>query len=74
MRTVGTVEEKLPVVVGVDDVPGGLQVVDVAAVEAAYRGVPLQILHAWPGRYGGPPRRRSARPDPAGGRHLLDLA
>ncbi|MBG0566616.1 universal stress protein [Actinoplanes sp. NEAU-A11] len=74
MHTVVSVEEKLPVVVGVDDAPDGLQVVDVAAAEAAYRGVPLAIVHAWPGRRGGLPRQRAMRPDQADGRHLLDLA
>jgi hypothetical protein len=74
MHTVVSAEEKLPVVVGVDDAPEGLQVVDVAAAEAAYRGVPLAIVHAWPGRRGGHPRQRAMRPDQADGRHLLDFA
>ncbi|GIE29730.1 universal stress protein [Actinoplanes italicus] len=74
MHSVVSVEEKLPVVVGVDDVPDGLQIVDIAATEAARVGVPLRIVHAWPGRHGGMPRHRALRPDPADGRHLLDLA
>ncbi|MEU4421579.1 universal stress protein [Actinoplanes sp. NPDC024001] len=74
MRKVVSVEEELPVVVGVDDVPDGLQVVDAAAAEAAFRGVPLEIVHAWPGRRSGLPRLRAVRPDPSDGRHLLDLA
>ncbi|GIF42799.1 universal stress protein [Actinoplanes xinjiangensis] len=74
MHSVVSVEERLPVVVGVDDVPDGLQIVDVAAAEAAYRGTRLRIVHAWPGRHGGMPRHRALRPDPADGRHLLDLA
>lgn len=74
MRNVVSDEEKLPVVVGVDGVPAGLQVLDVAAAEAAYRDVPLEIVHAWPGRRGVTPRQRAMRPDPAEGRHLLDLA
>ncbi|MFC7530084.1 universal stress protein [Actinoplanes sp. GCM10030250] len=74
MHSVVSVEEKLPVVVGVDGVPGGIQVVDVAAAEAAYRGVPLEIVHAWPGRRGGPARLRAARSGPDDGRHLLELA
>lgn len=73
MRNV-SVEGKLPVVVGVDDVPDGLQAVDVAAAEAARRGVPLGIVHAWPGRRGGLPRLRAVRPDLADGHHLLELA
>jgi nucleotide-binding universal stress UspA family protein len=74
MHSVVSVEERLPVVVGVDDVPDGLQIVDVAAAEAARRGVPLGIVHAWPGRHGGLPRQRALRPDRADGRHLLELA
>jgi nucleotide-binding universal stress UspA family protein len=74
MHSVVSVEERLPVVVGVDDVPDGLQIVDVAAAEAARRGVPLRIVHAWPGRHGGLPRHRALRPALADGRHLLDLA
>jgi nucleotide-binding universal stress UspA family protein len=74
MRSVVSVEEELPVVVGVDDVPDGLHVIDVAAAEAAYRGVPLEIVHAWPGRPAGPARQRYVRPDPADGHHLLELA
>jgi nucleotide-binding universal stress UspA family protein len=74
MQRVVSVGEKLPVVVGVDDMPDGLQVVDVAAAEAAYQGVPLEIVHAWPGRHGGLPRHRAVRPNPADGRHLLELA
>jgi nucleotide-binding universal stress UspA family protein len=74
MHSVVSVEERLPVVVGIDDVPDGMQIIDVAAVEAARRGVSLGIVHAWPGRHGALPRRRALRPDPAEGRHLLKLA
>jgi nucleotide-binding universal stress UspA family protein len=74
MHSVVSVEEGLPVVVGVDDAPGGLQIVDVAVAEAVYRGVPLKIVHAWPGRSGAAPRRRALLPDRADGDHLLVLA
>jgi hypothetical protein len=36
MHSVVSVEERLPVVVGVDDVPDGMQIVDVAAAEAVW--------------------------------------
>ncbi|MEU4421682.1 universal stress protein [Actinoplanes sp. NPDC024001] len=74
MRNVVSVEEKLPVVVGLDGMPAGQHVLDAAAAEAADRGVPLEIVHAWPGRRAGSPRQRLMRPDPAEGRHLLELA
>ncbi|WP_204296958.1 universal stress protein [Actinoplanes campanulatus] len=63
-----SVVERLPVVVGVDGAPADLQVVDVAAGEAAFRGVPLHVVHAWPGR---PVSWSRHQPD---GRLLLDLA
>ncbi|MEU4689878.1 universal stress protein [Actinoplanes sp. NPDC023714] len=74
MYSVVSVEEKLPVVVGVDGVPAGLDIVDVAAAEAAHRQVPLTVVHAWPGRHGESQRHRMMRPDPDDGHHLLDLA
>ncbi|MEU8239012.1 universal stress protein [Actinoplanes missouriensis] len=74
MYDVVSVEEKLPVVVGVDGPPAGLDIVDLAAAEAAHRDVPLTVVHAWPGRHGEPQRHRVIRPDPADGKHLLDLA
>ncbi|MEV6305599.1 universal stress protein [Actinoplanes sp. NPDC051861] len=52
--------ERLPVVVGVGDVPDGLRVIDVAAAEASYRDVPLEIVHA--------------SPDAVAGRRLLEVA
>jgi nucleotide-binding universal stress UspA family protein len=69
-----SVEQRLPVVVGVDGVPAELEIVDVAAAEAARRGVVLEVVHAWPGRHGVVPRRRTVRVDVAEGRHLLELA
>jgi nucleotide-binding universal stress UspA family protein len=74
MHSVVSIEEKLPVVVGVDGLPTGLDIVDVAAAEAAHRDVPLTVVHAWPSRHGESQRQRAVRPDPAEGRHLLDLA
>ncbi|MFC7530071.1 universal stress protein [Actinoplanes sp. GCM10030250] len=66
--------DELPVVVGVDDMPAGLQVVDFAAGQAAARGAPLRVVHAWPGRRGGSPRRRAFVPDRAEAEHWLGLA
>ncbi|GLY02845.1 universal stress protein [Actinoplanes sp. NBRC 101535] len=74
MDSAVTIEKDLPVVVGVDGMPTGLRVVDVAAAEAASRGVPLVVVHAWPGRYGPSHRRRPGVPDRAQGHHLLELA
>ncbi|POM23564.1 Universal stress protein [Actinomadura rubteroloni] len=45
-----------PVVAGVDGSPASLEAVGVAFAEAALRGVPLELVLAWP---------RSVRPDPA---------
>ncbi|GGN08980.1 nucleotide-binding universal stress UspA family protein [Actinoplanes campanulatus] len=73
MTSVVSVVERLPVVVGVDGMPADLQVVDVAAEEAAFRGVPLHVVHAWPGRLVTWSRHRVAADQPDG-RHLLDLA
>ncbi|GGN84535.1 universal stress protein [Actinoplanes lobatus] len=68
-----SVVERLPVVVGVDGTPADLQVVDTAAEEAAFRGVPLHVVHAWPGRLVSWSRHRAAADQPDG-RHLLELA
>ncbi|MFI8193738.1 universal stress protein [Streptomyces sp. NPDC085946] len=62
-----------PVVVGVDGSPSSLHAVEVAAHEAALRGVGLRLVHAfgWPSLHvppGGPPWNPSA----AGVRELLD--
>ncbi|MEV0895410.1 universal stress protein [Actinoplanes sp. NPDC049802] len=73
MSSVVSVVERLPVVVGVDGMPADLQVVDVAAEEAAVRGVPLHVVHAWPGRQVMWSRHRGAA-DQLDGRHLLELA
>jgi nucleotide-binding universal stress UspA family protein len=69
-----SVEQQLPVVVGVDGGPAELEIVDAAAAEAARRGVVLEVVHAWPGRHGVVPRRRTVRLDVTEGRHLLELA
>ncbi|MDI6105869.1 universal stress protein [Actinoplanes sp. NEAU-A12] len=74
MNRVVSVQEKLPVVIGVDGTPAASHVVDLAAAEAAYRGAPLVVVHAWPGRHFGLPRPRATVPDRAEGEHLLDLA
>ncbi|WP_433788598.1 universal stress protein [Actinoplanes sp. CA-252034] len=69
-----SVQEKLPVVIGVDGTQAALQAVDLAATEAAHRDAPLVMVHAWPGRYFGGPRLRATVPDRAEGEHLLELA
>jgi nucleotide-binding universal stress UspA family protein len=74
MNAFVSVEQKLPVVVGVDGMPAELGIVDVAAAEAARRDVVLEVVHAWPGRHGALPRRRTVRLDVEEGRHLLELA
>lgn len=50
------------VVVGVDGSRAHQAIVDLAMGEAARRGAPLLIVHAWPGRYSGllRPRRLEA--------------
>lgn len=65
---------RLPVVVGLDGVRGRLATVDLAAGEARRRGVPLTILHVWPGRYAGQFRGRGPNPTEADGRRLLEIA
>ena len=72
MQTIAPVTEKLPVVVGVDDLPTALHSVDLAADEAARRGAPLVIMHAWPGWQRGT-RYRTVAADRKDGQHLLDL-
>ncbi|GGN50591.1 nucleotide-binding universal stress UspA family protein [Actinoplanes campanulatus] len=74
MRSVVPDEEKLPVVVGIDGVPAELEIVDIAAVEAERRGVPLEVVHAWPGRHGVAQRRKAGRLDPEEDRHLVEFA
>lgn len=67
----------LPVVAGVDGMAASAQSVDLAAAEAARRGVPLTLVHAWPGRPvrpSRPARERAVLPARAEGRHLLELA
>ncbi|MEU4164041.1 universal stress protein [Actinoplanes sp. NPDC026670] len=73
MRNVVSVTERLPVVVGVNDLPTAVHSVDLAAAEAAYRAVPLILVHAWSGWARGT-RYRVAVPDREHGRHLLELA
>jgi nucleotide-binding universal stress UspA family protein len=74
MNSVVSVQEKLPVVVGVDGAPAALNAVDLAAFEAAHSRTSLVIVHAWPGRRLASPRSRSTVPDHEEGNHLLDLA
>jgi nucleotide-binding universal stress UspA family protein len=62
------------VVVGVDGSRSGPAAVDLAAREAVRRGVPLLIVHVWPGRYTGVFRGRGMVPSRADGRRLLDVA
>ncbi|MEU4419265.1 universal stress protein [Actinoplanes sp. NPDC024001] len=73
MRSVRPADSKPPVVVvGVGDMLDALNAVDVAAMEAAYRDVPLVVVHAWPSGQGESARYRT--PDSSQGRHLLGLA
>ncbi len=58
----------------VDGVRGRLATVDLAAAEARRRGVPLTVVHVWPGRYAGPFRARGATPTEQDGRRVPDLA
>jgi nucleotide-binding universal stress UspA family protein len=74
MNSIVPVQEKLPVVVGVDGTSAALQAVDLAAAEAAHRCVPLVVAHAWPGRHFEVPRSRVTVPDRAESVHLLELA
>ncbi|MFF0373976.1 universal stress protein [Actinoplanes missouriensis] len=69
-----TIGERLPVVVGVDGMAATSHSVDLAAAEAVRRGVPLAVVHAWPGRPVRPSRTRAVMPARAEGRHLLELA
>jgi nucleotide-binding universal stress UspA family protein len=73
MSGVVSVTERLPVVVGVNDLPTGMHSVDFAAAEAARRDVPLLVVHSWAGWIRGP-RYRVAMPDREQGRRLLSLA
>jgi nucleotide-binding universal stress UspA family protein len=74
MNSIVPVQEKLPVVVGVDGTSAALQAVDLAAAEAAHRCVPLVVAHAWPGRHFEAPKSRVTVPDLAESIRLLDLA
>ncbi len=65
---------QLPVMVGVDGTRGRLATVDLAAAEARRRGVPLTVVHVWPGRYAGPFRSRSVTPTEQDGQRVLDLS
>ncbi|MEV5427909.1 universal stress protein [Streptomyces sp. NPDC052701] len=62
-----------PVVVGVDGSPAALDAVEIAAREAALRGVGLRLVHAfgWPSRHG-PPGGPPWHPAAPGVRELLD--
>lgn len=74
MGSVESVQTVRPVVVGVDGSRSCPPAVDLAAGEAARRGVPLLIVHVWPGRYTGVFRGRGAIPSPADARRLLDVS
>ncbi|MEV4281363.1 universal stress protein [Actinoplanes xinjiangensis] len=74
MNSIVPVQEKLPVVVGVDGTSAALHAVDLAAAEAAHRCAPLVVAHAWPGRHLEAPKSRMTVPGRAEGAHLLDLA
>jgi nucleotide-binding universal stress UspA family protein len=67
-------ENRPPVVVGVDGLPNDLQVVDVAAAEAARRGLPLAIVHARTGRRPETSYRHNVASEAELSRHLLELA
>jgi nucleotide-binding universal stress UspA family protein len=55
---------------GIDGSRSHHATVDLAADEAVRRGVPLLLLHAWPGRY----RTRATVPSEADARRFLDAA
>jgi len=61
-------------VVGVDGSRSCPPAVDLAAGEAVRRGIPLRIVHVWPGRYTGVFRGRAVVPSLADGRRLLDVS
>ncbi|MFC4071138.1 universal stress protein [Actinoplanes subglobosus] len=70
MRT----SEAQPVVAAVDGSRTHPVTLDLAADEAARRGVPLHVLHVWPGQYTGRYRCRGPVPGETDGRRLLDAA
>ncbi|SDT53851.1 universal stress protein [Actinoplanes derwentensis] len=74
MNSIVPVQEKLPVVVGVDGTSAALHAVDLAAAEAAHRRVPLVVAHAWPGRHFEAPKSRVTVSGRTEGVRLLDLA
>jgi nucleotide-binding universal stress UspA family protein len=63
-----------PVVVGIDGTANDLKVVDAAAGEAARRGLPLEIVHAWTGGHPEISYRRNVPSEAEMSRHLLELA
>ncbi|GIF22558.1 nucleotide-binding universal stress UspA family protein [Actinoplanes tereljensis] len=62
-----------PVVVGVDGSRSTTATIDLAVTEAIRHGVPLRIVHVWPGRYTGVFRGRTAVPTPADAKRLLEV-
>jgi nucleotide-binding universal stress UspA family protein len=74
MASVVSATQMRPVVVAVDGARNHLAVVDLGAAEAVRRGVPLSLVHVWPGRYMGLLRSRNAMPGEEDGRRLLDVA
>jgi nucleotide-binding universal stress UspA family protein len=69
-----TGQQLRPVVVGVDGSRTGPGTIDLAATEAARRGVPMLIVHVWPGRYTSTLRQRGAGTSRADGQRLLELS
>jgi nucleotide-binding universal stress UspA family protein len=74
MRNDVSVSQILPVVVGVDGTRTTPAIIDLAAGEAARRGIPLLIVHVWPGRYTGVFRGRGVVPPRADGLRLLEAS
>ncbi|NMO57282.1 universal stress protein [Actinoplanes sp. TBRC 11911] len=74
MRNDVSVSEILPVVVGVDGSRTAPAAVDLAAAEAARHGIPLLIVHVWPGQYTGVFRSRGVVPSRADGLRLLEVS
>ncbi len=70
MRT----SEAQPVVAGIDGSRTHPVTVDLAADQAVRRGVPLLLLHIWPGQYTGRYRCRGPVPAEPDARRLLDAA
>jgi len=74
MHSEVSVQQELPVMVGIDGSRSHLSTVDLGVAAAVRHRTSLLIVHVWPGRYLGSLRPRGPIPTEADGRHLLDIA